>query len=136
MNSLNRSRSPSTLLWTMFSASPARSAKPGSGWPTGSRPRRPPSRHPKPTTTKRRPTRGRFERPGLAEAGYVVLTFDPQGQGQSEADGHPRYCDPDGKWREPQEMGIREQGRCAGHDQYSVVLCGIVGLVGWVAQEL
>ena len=53
---------------------------------------------------------------GLAEAGYVVLTFDPQGQGQSDADGHPRYCDPDGEWREPQEMGIRETGDCAGHD--------------------
>lgn len=53
---------------------------------------------------------------GLAEAGYVVLTFDPQGQGESDTDGHPRYCDPDGKWREPQEMGIRETGDCAGHD--------------------
>ena len=53
---------------------------------------------------------------GLAEAGYVVLTFDPQGQGESDADGHPRYCDPDGEWREPQEMGIRETGDCAGHD--------------------
>lgn len=53
---------------------------------------------------------------GLAEAGYVVLTFDPQGQGESDADGDPRYCDPDGEWRKPQEMGIRETGDCAGHD--------------------
>jgi dienelactone hydrolase len=53
---------------------------------------------------------------GLAEEGYVVLTFDPQGQGASDADGHPRYCDPEGAWREPQEMGIRETGACAGQD--------------------
>lgn len=54
---------------------------------------------------------------GLAEAGYLVATVDPQGQGQSDVDPSPRmkYCDPDGEWREPQEMGLREHGDCAGH---------------------
>jgi dienelactone hydrolase len=52
----------------------------------------------------------------LAEAGYVVLTYDPQGFGLSDIDPNPKsvYCDPDGAWRQPQEMGLRETGRCAG----------------------
>jgi len=55
---------------------------------------------------------------GLAEAGYVVLTFDPQGQGDSDAAPNPTstYCDADGAWRRPQEMGISETGPCAGED--------------------
>ena len=52
----------------------------------------------------------------LAEHGYVVLTFDPQGQGASDVEPDSRYCDPEGDWREPQELGLREQGECAGQD--------------------
>lgn len=57
---------------------------------------------------------------GLAEAGYLVLTFDPQCHGGSgcdwkeDADGAAVYCDPNGSWRDPQEMGVREHGSCAG----------------------
>jgi dienelactone hydrolase len=55
---------------------------------------------------------------GLAESGYVVLTFDPQGQGDSDVAPNPTstYCDPNGAWRQPQEMGISETGTCAGED--------------------
>lgn len=49
----------------------------------------------------------------LAEHGYLALVFDPQGQGASDATGRPETCG-DGPWREPQEMGLREQGPCAG----------------------
>jgi fermentation-respiration switch protein FrsA (DUF1100 family) len=52
----------------------------------------------------------------LAEHGYVVMTFDPQGDGSSDAAPAERYCDPDGAWREPQEMGVREHGDCAGEN--------------------
>jgi len=52
----------------------------------------------------------------LAEHGYVALTFDPQGQGASDVAPDPRYCDPTGDWRKPQEMGVREQGPCAGEN--------------------
>jgi pimeloyl-ACP methyl ester carboxylesterase len=54
----------------------------------------------------------------LAEHGYVVMTFDPQGAGKSEAAPNPqdKYCDPNGAWREPQEMGVRETGDCAGQN--------------------
>jgi dienelactone hydrolase len=51
---------------------------------------------------------------GLAESGYVVLTFDPQCQGRSGCQPAESFCDPNGAWREPQEMGLREQGSCAG----------------------
>lgn len=53
---------------------------------------------------------------GLAEAGYAVMSFDPQGQGVSDSEPEPRsiYCDPEGDWREPQEFGIAEEGACAG----------------------
>lgn len=51
---------------------------------------------------------------GLAESGYAVLTFDPQCQGRSGCQPAEAFCDPNGAWREPQEMGIREQGACAG----------------------
>lgn len=51
---------------------------------------------------------------GLAERGYVVMTFDPQGQGSSDVQPAPRFCDPDGDWRKPQEIGVREHGECAG----------------------
>ena len=50
---------------------------------------------------------------GLAEGGYVVLAFDPQAHGDSDARPAEEYCRP-GKWQEPQELGIREQGPCAG----------------------
>jgi dienelactone hydrolase len=49
----------------------------------------------------------------LAESGYVVLTFNPQCIAPSGCDPEPRFCDPSGWWRE-QEMGLRENGRCAG----------------------
>jgi dienelactone hydrolase len=52
----------------------------------------------------------------LAEHGYLVMTFDPQGQGASEAEPAPEHCEPGGAWTRPQEMGIREQGSCAGQD--------------------
>jgi fermentation-respiration switch protein FrsA (DUF1100 family) len=52
----------------------------------------------------------------LAEHGYVVLTFDPQGAGVSDASPAQRYCDPHGAWRKPQEMGVREHGDCAGEN--------------------
>lgn len=53
---------------------------------------------------------------GLAEAGYVVMTYDVQGQGQSETFPHPaeQFCDPNGGWRAAQEYGSRETGPCAG----------------------
>lgn len=50
----------------------------------------------------------------LAEGGYVVLAFDPQGQGRSEAAPAREFCDPTGAWRAPQEAGLVERGRCAG----------------------
>ena len=50
---------------------------------------------------------------GLAEGGYVVLAFDPQAQGDSEARPADEFCRP-GAWQQPQELGIREQGPCAG----------------------
>jgi pimeloyl-ACP methyl ester carboxylesterase len=52
----------------------------------------------------------------LAEHGYLVLTFDPQGSGGSDTKPAPEYCEPGGAWTQPQEMGIREQGSCAGQD--------------------
>jgi len=55
----------------------------------------------------------------LAEHGYVVLTFDPQGAGRSDADPAPKYCDPNGAWRRPQEMGVTEHGSCAGQNPAS-----------------
>lgn len=52
----------------------------------------------------------------LAEAGYVVMSFDPQGAGASDVNPNPAstFCDPNGSWRQPQEIGIREAGTCAG----------------------
>lgn len=56
---------------------------------------------------------------GLAEAGYLVVAFDPQCQGASPcypddaADWAETYCEP-GAWQEPQELGVRELGPCAG----------------------
>ena len=58
----------------------------------------------------------------LAEHGYLVMTFDPQGAGRSDADPAPEFCEPGGAWTRPQEMGIREQGRCAGQDPDDVQL--------------
>ena len=54
----------------------------------------------------------------IAEAGYVVLGIQPQGEGHSDVDPNPTstYCNPNGSWREPQELGLREQGSCAGYD--------------------
>lgn len=51
---------------------------------------------------------------GLVEAGYAVLGFDPQCQGHSGCQPSAEFCDPAGSWREPQEFGVTEQGRCAG----------------------
>ncbi len=51
---------------------------------------------------------------GLAESGYAVLTFDPQCQGRSGCQPAPEFCDANGPWSAPQEMGIREAGACAG----------------------
>jgi len=58
----------------------------------------------------------------LAESGYVVMSFNPQGQGHSDMAPHPTstYCDPSGSWRRPQELGLREQGPCAGEDPADV----------------
>jgi alpha-beta hydrolase superfamily lysophospholipase len=52
----------------------------------------------------------------LAEHGYVVLTFDPQGAGKSDTAPAAPYCDPKGAWRKPQEMGVTEHGSCAGEN--------------------
>jgi dienelactone hydrolase len=49
----------------------------------------------------------------VASAGYAVLSFDPQGQGDSDVAPLPKYCHA-GAWQQPQEGGIREQGTCAG----------------------
>lgn len=49
----------------------------------------------------------------IAEAGYVVLSFDPQGQGLSDFEPAKQFCKP-GAWQKPQEGGIRELGTCAG----------------------
>ncbi len=58
----------------------------------------------------------------LAEHGYVVMTFDPQGAGMSDDAPTPEatYCDPNGSWRKPQEMGVREHGMCAGQNDNGV----------------
>jgi dienelactone hydrolase len=51
---------------------------------------------------------------GLAEAGYVALGLDVQGDGRTaNLPADPAFCQP-GAWQEPQEMGIREQHACAG----------------------
>lgn len=52
----------------------------------------------------------------LAESGYVVFAVSPQGQNGSEhfEPPHP-MCDPNGAWKQPKEMGLRELGECAGH---------------------
>jgi dienelactone hydrolase len=68
----------------------------------------------------------------LAEHGYVVLTFDPQGAGASDSAPAARYCDPNGAWRKPQEMGVQEHGACAG--QNSDELTGTTGELPAVAQ--
>jgi dienelactone hydrolase len=54
----------------------------------------------------------------LAESGYVVLSFSPQGNPPSDTAPNPTstYCNSSGVWRQPQEVGIREQGPCAGED--------------------
>jgi dienelactone hydrolase len=67
----------------------------------------------------------------LAEHGYVVLTFDPQGAGRSDADPAPRYCDPQGAWRRPQEMGVTEHGSCAGQNEAPATgeVPGVVSIV-------
>jgi dienelactone hydrolase len=56
---------------------------------------------------------------GLAEAGYLVLTYDVQGQGQSETFGHlpdgSRWCgDPKPYATPAEEAGAPEQGDCPG----------------------
>lgn len=58
----------------------------------------------------------------FAEAGYVVLTFDPQGAGHSASAPNPtsKYCSPHGAWRRPQQLGVREHGKCAGENDNGV----------------
>ena len=56
----------------------------------------------------------------LAEHGYVVLTFDPHGASDSAPSPESTYCDPNGSWRRPQEMGVREHGDCAGQNDNGV----------------
>ena len=51
----------------------------------------------------------------LAENGYAVLGVGVQGDYGSALAGDPKFCEP-GPWQEPQEMGIREKGPCAGQD--------------------
>lgn len=53
----------------------------------------------------------------LAAHGYIVLGVSPQGQGGSEYFAPPSpYCDLKGDWTQPQELGLVEQGPCAGWD--------------------
>ena len=56
----------------------------------------------------------------IAEAGYLVFEFEPQGQGGSELEPNPReeFCGPHAGawWRQPQELGLRETNECAGYD--------------------
>ena len=70
----------------------------------------------------------------LAEHGYVVLTFDPQGAGASEADPDPEHCEPGGAWTRPQELGVRESGPCAGQngDEVSMTTGQVPGVVDLV----
>jgi len=53
----------------------------------------------------------------IAAHGYVVLGVNPQGQGGSEQFAPPNpYCDANGSWKQPQELGLVEQGACAGQE--------------------
>jgi dienelactone hydrolase len=52
----------------------------------------------------------------LADHGYIVLSVDPQGQGGSDRDPAPKYCEKPGSWQDPQEAGLAERGDCAGYD--------------------
>ena len=65
---------------------------------------------------------------GLAERGYAVLGVGVQGDYGSEVDPDPEFCEP-GAWQEPQEMGIREKGECAGKDPVAEEPAGLLGLV-------
>jgi len=67
----------------------------------------------------------------LAEHGYVVLTFDPQGSGASEHEPDPQHCKPGGPWTRPQEMGVQESGKCAGQngDDVSMTTGQVPGVV-------
>lgn len=56
----------------------------------------------------------RWAAQGLAESGYIVLAFDVQGSGQSDAAPAAEHCESGGAWTQPQEMGFREHGSCAG----------------------
>ncbi|CAB4715249.1 unannotated protein [freshwater metagenome] len=69
----------------------------------------------------------------LAEHGYVVLTFDPQGQGASDADPAPEYCEP-GEWQRPQELGLIEQGSCAGQDPADSAVTSTTEQVQFIAE--
>jgi pimeloyl-ACP methyl ester carboxylesterase len=70
----------------------------------------------------------------LAEHGYVVLTFDPQGAGRSDTAPAAKYCDPKGSWRKPQEMGVTEHGSCAGEngDEVSATTGEVPGVAALV----
>lgn len=65
----------------------------------------------------------------LAEHGYLVALFDPQGQGASDATPpDPAFCAP-GAWQRPQEMGIAEQGSCAGRSPLALDLLASAGVL-------
>ena len=59
------------------------------------------------------PYRGLTE--GLAEHGYIVMAIEAQGDGGSDVrpPDEATYCHP-GAWQQPQELGLREEGPCAG----------------------
>ena len=69
----------------------------------------------------------------LAEHGYVVLAFDPQGQGASGATPPARFCRP-GEWQRRQELGMRETGSCAGQDPMSSAVTSNTEQVEFIAQ--
>ena len=76
---------------------------------------------------------------GLAEAGYLVMTWDPQGQGHSETLPNPlqQFCDPNGDWKKPQEDGVSETGPCAGvpFQQSSNFTFGIYDALKWLLSD-
>lgn len=64
----------------------------------------------------------------LAEHGYLAVVVEPQGNGASESRPRAEFCAP-GAWQEPQELGVREHGRCAGTDPR-------LDLEGWTASTV
>lgn len=83
---------------------------------------------------------------GLAESGYAVVTFDPQGHGSSDVYPSEEFCgDGAGEWwRQPQEFGAVEKERCAGlvpaAPSYTptlaaVHLFGIIDTLDWLSSD-